>query len=1328
MNRLRLGLLPLEDLDATQFEAFVLYFLASNISLAVIDPSQEGTQKTSKAARYQITTATLYGSSGPAGQRGIDIKAVTETGAEWVFQCKHYTSPFNSAKAKQAIAKAELEYPAAARYFLVLGSEPTLEVRDLLESQPKWELWGPSELSVKFFNEVARPKQIEILRRVFPQNSDALIMRLYPQHDDLLVTADQYFERWLDEKNIFNHHATLVGRQKSLQALHDFVEDPELQAFILSAPGGVGKTRLLRALGDTFSSQHPAKKLFFIDPFARPASGSDRLRAADKNEFVVVQDDAHRAESLRPDIAVAVIEKTGKLVFSTRPQAVENLRAWLSRVGVDDARIKVLELRELGREDLVALARETLSPTQQANAELIVERAHGSPLIVSVAARLIAKGKFSDYLTSADFQRAVFDRFEEDGFSGFAPAGDELLVRDTLRLVAVLAPWKQETVSIDLVTGILKCAPRQFQDNFDRLRAAGLLVETSDGWRVIPDLFADHLVYRGCYEKNGQLTPFATELQSKLLAIATGTILRNLAEAEWQAQLEGRQIESLLDPFWAKIRTDFAASDFFERSQLIKEWARFGVLQPQRSLLLAQLAIELTDAPKPDGRYIALSHHNHGQVMGQLPGLLEPIAIYQPQFRTAALNMLWQLHRLRKKFDQGAQNDPLNAIGKVAKFQVRLPVDTSLAVVEWLAGKLSGPDAAALCEEPSPALAVILKPVFEHDVADNYTSGNTFHFRSWALNFETTRKVRSRALKVLETLVIPRGEIAVLNALAVLTAAIDIVRRRVRMETEDVVQTKWVPERLAGLSLIERILAQTDSPLVIYKIDHLLRSPAYRDEQTEFKAQSIRLQAMIPDNAETRLTRILLSNAHEEFFHHALREEGNIEDEFRNAEKRWLELTNQVASEFLSKHPSSSEFLAAAESVANHYAKAGVPAQFSDLFSAAAMVNPALAAECIDQLLATASSPLDYWWNTLFATRPDVTDARFTAWARSVLRSGNFVRWRALHNPLRWIGTDGLTPELNQEIAEWAGRLDNSTLPESLLSFHWTGFRGKPLDNVVLENLELDHLSDDNLVLVSDALEKIKYEKEGELPPEFLKKFVGNLERVARLDKFDRQHFLKYLAEHDPRAFYDMLLARVRKGSVEGAEEIDFLPISYHPEYVLVRLPDTPGYDELARALFAELRASPEKHRHHWQQLFQIAVLQVSPTGLEMIRAWANATTSAADLESLIETMKFEGSMIIFREPELTRKILHEISRLALGETERLIWYLGHTASPQMRGYTNHELNPEHRYYREEAAKAAAVHATDPNLGPFYREIVKAEDGDAARNRRWVDLQLSGWN
>lgn len=51
-----------------------------------------------------------------------------------------------------------------------------------------------------------------------------------------------------------------------------------------------------------------------------------------------------------------------------------------------------------------------------------------------------------------------------------------------------------------------------------------------------------------------------------------------------------------------------------------------------------------------------------------------------------------------------------------------------------------------------------------------------------------------------------------------------------------------------------------------------------------------------------------------------------------------------------------------------------------------------------------------------------------------------------------------------------------------------------------------------------------------------------------------------------------------------------------------------------------------------------------------------------------------------------------------------------------------------HTHYREEAAKAAAVHASDPELGPFYREIVRGEDADAARQRRWIELEAPDWS
>lgn len=1327
MKRLRQGLLPLDGLDASQFEAFVLQFLASGISLAVIEPAQNGEGTIAKATRYEIATASLYGNPGPGGQLGIDIRAVTSTGAEWVFQCKHYTSAFNLAKAQDAVAKAEQEYPAAARYFLVLSGEPVSAVRTFVDPRPKWQLWGLSELSVKFFNEVPRAKQIEILRRIFPQSSDALIARLYPHHDDLLITAEEFFAPWLKGNRLFNHQAKLVGREQSLQLLHDFIADPSLQACILTAPGGVGKTRLLRALGDTFIAQHPAQRLFFVDPFASQGVGSDILRAAAERDLVVVQDDAHRTETMRDDVAAAVIEKNGKLLLSTRPQAIEELRAWLTRVGVEHARIKVIDLPVLPRNELVALAWETLPPAQRENAEPIVERAHGSPLIVFVASRLLAEGKFSDFLTSEDFQRTVFDRFEEDGFARVAAEGQKLLVRDTLRLIAVLAPWKQEAVSIDLVVSILGCSAREFQDNFERLRAAGLLVLTREGWRVVPDLFADHLVYRGCYGTNGQLTAFARDLQAKLLSAATGTVLRNLAEAEWQAQLEGKQIESLLDPFWQRIQTQFAESDFFTRSQLIKEWARFGVLQPQRSMRLARLAIMLTTAPMPPYPvYGGSSLHTQGQVLGELPALLEPIAIYHPVYRTAALDFLWELYRLRQKFEEHARNDPLNAIGKVAKFQVRHPIENSLAVVEWIAGKLQGADAPAFCDESSLALSVILKPVFEHDVEDNYSVKNTFHFRSWAINVGPTRKVRTRALEVLDTLVIPRGEIATLNALGVLTAAIDMVRWRFKTDTGDAIQAEWLPDRRAGLALIEKILTTTSSPRVIHKIDRMLKHHAYRDPQPDFKADCLRVQGMIPDTPGTRLARVLLSNAYEEFFHNSPREEGETKDQLRESEKLWEKFTDQVATEFLAIHSSPPSVVAAAEALAADYEQVGMPAQFSDLFLGVARINPSLAADCIDLILAKNESRLDYWWTSLFATHRKFPDPRLTEWTRLVLRSSNMIRWRALHNSLRWVGVGELTPEVYAEVADWTRRLDNAVLKDALFSFHWTGFRGKPLDNAILENLDLTKFSDDNLVLLASALAKIKYVEQGELPPVLLRSFIDCLGRVGRLDKFHEQDFLQYLADREPLAFYRMLWGRV--AGANSRNEARIYSISFRPEYRLTKLSQIPEYPHLAKDLFAQLRQSDERSRHGWQQLFQLAVLQISPLGLEMIRSWVADIRDAADLESVIDTLKFEGSTYIFDQPELTKRILQLIPRFVPLEVERFSWELAQTASPQMRGYTNHELNPEDRYYREEAAKASAVHSSDPELGPFYREIVRAEDADATRQRRWAELEFSEWS
>lgn len=1335
MTQLRQGLLPLEDLDAQQFEAFVLLFLSAGISLEVVEPPQPAAQKPSRAARHRLVGASLYGASGPGGQRGIDIRAVTENGAEWVFQCKHYQSNFTPAKARAAVTKAETEYPSAVRYFLVLSREPVPKVRETVEKNPRWEIWGGSELSVRFFNEVERGKQIEILRRVFPKSSEALIARLYPWHDDLLVGVDQFFAPWLVADRLFHHRAELVGREKVLQELHDFVRSPENQACILSAPGGVGKTRLLRAFGDTFAAEHPNRKLFFVDPAARPGVGSDRLRAARDGELAVVQDDAHRTESLRDDVAATLVEKSGKLLLATRPHGVDVLIAWLTQAGVDHARIRVLPpLPALPRQQMVALARECLPAGKQDFAEPLADWARGCTLIVPVGAKLIAEGKSSpaQYLNSTDFQRAVFDRLEAEGFAQVVTTDREPLMRDTLRLMAVLAPWNDRLLSLDVVAKLLRCTPREFQENFDRLRAAGLLAQTREGWRVVPDLFADHLVYRGCYDDQGRLTPFAHRLQTELIGAATGTMLRNLAEAEWQAQVNDQQIESLLDPFWTQVRDKFKEGNFWDRAQLIKEWRRFAVYQAERSLQLARLALDLVQAaPTPEeyrGTDMASPLFTHNQVLGELPALLEPIAIYHAEHRTAALDLLWALHEKRGLVDEEAQNDPLATIGRVAKFQVRHPVETPLAVVEWLEGKLRGPEAGLICDRPSSVLALILKPVFEHDVEDNYSTGRTIHFRSRPLSVKNTRKVRKQALSTLQELVIPRGEIATLNALSVLTAATDVVRLRWKNVAEVDLQAEWLPERRDALSIIERLITPQQSVRVLFRIVRILRPHAYRGRQLEFRADCARVMALIPDSPGLRLTRVLLSNAWEESFRHSPDEEKEWVDELKSkVGESWKSLTSQVAMEFLQEHATPDAVVSAAELIAANYQRVGMSAQFSDLFSVIARIAPDLAANCIDVLLAKDGSPVDYWWTSWFLGQRKLPDERLLGWIRLVLRQDNTVRWRSLQFALMWVGIGEVPTEVLAEVAAWARRLTDNTLEEALGHLRWRDQRDRPVDETILLNLNLEGFSDKSLARLADTLGSVGSSVETPLPAGFAAKFIREIGRMERLDSHEEQAFFRHLSKEEPRLFYEMLHHRILTAAEWRRSAPRFEPLPFRANYVLVELPKVEDYTELAQDLFAQLRQADEKSQRWWLQLFQLAVLQASPLGMEFIRRWLEELNDAKNLELLIDTLQFEGSMIVFNEPDLVKAILLKIHALAPAQFERMRWHLGHSASPQMRGYTNHELDPEYRYYREEAAKAAAVHANEPELAAFYREIVRSEDADAARQRQWAELELSEW-
>ena len=1332
MIGMRLGLLPFDELDDQQFEAFVLHTLGAGIALSVVEKKRTTEGRISQTVRHEIVRVSRYGPPGRAGQRGIDLLAVTGTGAQWVFQCKHYRSPFKQGKARKAVTDAESRFPKAQRYFLVLSGEPTPAVRDVVEQRSNWEIWSGSQLSIHFFNEVSRAKQIEILHRIFPARSEAIITRLYPQHDDFLQSPEAFFARWIEPDRLFHHRSALVGQEQMLAELDRFVDDPVAQVCLLPAAGGMGKTRILRALSETFAARHPGRKLYFVDPNARANVSSDHLRAGKPGEIVVVQDDAHRRETLRADLVATLQEIDGKLILATRPQAVESLKAWLGEKGIDYARIRELPaVKPLTRDQLIELAARLAPEADRIMIENVVGMAGHNALIVTVGAGLVARKELPPkaFVSSEVFRAEVFRRFEDERFGAFADGMNEAVVKRVLRIVAVLAPWNDREVDLETAARLAESSARSFQDAIDRLRAAELIVQTRDGWRVVPDLFADYLVYQACYDTTGTLTVFARRLQEDLAATATGTLLRNLAEAEWQAHVDGQPAESILAPFWDSVLKKFADGTFFDRSETIRKWTPFSVLQPERSLTLARQAIALTRAAVPPEWALRLGdEYGHDAVLDLLPALLEPIAIYQEQFRTEALDLLWSLFVRAGKADGKSQGDPLAAIGHVATFHPRRPGTAPRAVAEWLAGKLTAPEAALLCDRPGPALAVILKPIFEHEAEDNVASGMTLQLRTLPISVTITRSLRARVLEILEMQVIPRGEIATINALGVLHAGIDMVRPQYGSMIDDRILAEWLPERRAALAVIARLVEPAQSPRVLYRIRALLRDPADFDGQPEFKADCAKLLASIPDTFELRVIRVLLSNAWSEFYRHDDGEEGiTTQDRFKHSEEEWDRFSAEVARHVLVDHPQAPELLRWLEDIVAALRAAGENPQPNALIYQITRLQPELAAGCLDFVLKKATSPLDGTWASWFAGVRKLPDTRVEKWLESVFAHDNPERWRNALGMLRWVGIGELTPAVLAAIAAWAGRLPDKDLAETVESLRWRGERDEVLDQIILRNLQLERLSDASLVKLADALGRsLNHGTAAPVPVEFERRFLGQLSRMKSLGDHQAENFLSHLAKRFPRNFYDILHERVEMAETKRPPR--FEPLPYWDRFSLEALSGTDGYDTLVRGLFERYIAARASSLLWWQRLLHVAVMEISPLGLELVSEHLPKAADEETLVRLIQALHYDGSNVIFTAPDLVRLILQRIEAVAPKNFAMLRFELAHTGAPRLRSYEGKNVGPEAHHYREQAAKAAAIHDRDALLGAFYREIVRSEDAAEARLREWVDMEMEEWS
>jgi len=233
--------------------------------------------------------------------------------------------------------------------------------------------------------------------------------------------------------------------------------------------------------------------------------------------------------------------------------------------------------------------------------------------------------------------------------------------------------------------------------------------------------------------------------------------------------------------------------------------------------------------------------------------------------------------------------------------------------------------------------------------------------------------------------------------------------------------------------------------------------------------------------------------------------------------------------------------------------------------------------------------------------------------------------------------------------------------------------------------------------------------------------------RVPQIDTHNHGREWEVLCDKYPKAIYRFIVSRIEWSlSANATKDYNPTPHGYRDTFDLPRLKEDPEFPQICDELWRRVDDLEAKGRYYWLRAFQAVVLNDRSNWLPRLLQAIASANSMERLSWLAHLIDFEGSLVIFREPDLTRSFLQKANEIAgsKGVTEIRSTLYG-SCGPKTRSYSGGELDKEDDYVETEASKAAADHSSDSLLGPFYKWIVEAEQRDRAWNKARVEADLA---
>jgi hypothetical protein len=239
------------------------------------------------------------------------------------------------------------------------------------------------------------------------------------------------------------------------------------------------------------------------------------------------------------------------------------------------------------------------------------------------------------------------------------------------------------------------------------------------------------------------------------------------------------------------------------------------------------------------------------------------------------------------------------------------------------------------------------------------------------------------------------------------------------------------------------------------------------------------------------------------------------------------------------------------------------------------------------------------------------------------------------------------------------------------------------------------------------------------LPRSTIQFVLKQLISVPELDIDVQSREWSLLVKDYPREMFDLVRERIAyRASLPAATRYRPVPHGYPVAFDLSALAKETDYAAICDELWERVLKPVETQKLDWLKLFQAVVRMDAALWVPRMLTAIEAASSWEALRWLAQLLKFEGSLIIFRFPEITRAFLLRARALGGDELWQTIWAELYSAcGPLVRSYSEGILNKQSDYVEAEAARAAEAHASDALLGPFYRWIVSNEQQQRLRIR-----------